>query len=211
MKCPVCEEVRCLDFASVEARRYWRCETCQATFMDPTMLPSPAAEIAEYQLHRNDPNDAGYREFLSQLAVPLLTRLSASSRGLDYGCGPGPALPVMLREAGHEVALYDPFFHREPNLLDTQYDFITCTEVIEHFHRPAEEFAKLEAMLRPGGMLGLMTRFQTDDTRFASWHYRRDPTHVVFYREATLRRVAERFGWSCEIPQANVAIMTKPH
>jgi SAM-dependent methyltransferase len=179
--------------------------------MDPTMLPSPAAELAEYQLHRNDPNDAGYREFLSQLAVPLLMRLSASSRGLDYGCGPGPALPVMLREAGHEVALYDPFFHREPNLLDTQYDFITCTEVIEHFHRPAEEFAKLDAMLRPGGLLGLMTRFQTDDTRFASWHYRRDPTHVVFYRGATLRLVARRFGWSCDIPQANVAIMTKPH
>jgi len=117
----------------------------------------------------------------------------------------------MLREAGHEVALYDPFFHREPKLLDIQYDFITCTEVIEHFHRPAEEFAKLDAMLRPGGLLGLMTRFQTDDTRFASWHYRRDPTHVVFYRGATLRLVARRFGWSCDIPQANVAIMTKPH
>lgn len=45
-----------------------------------------------------------------------------------------------------------------------------------------------------------MTCFQTDDARFAAWHYRRDPTHVVFYRESAFRRIAERFGWRCEVP-----------
>ena len=59
-------------------------------------------------------NDAGYRRFLSKLADPLMARLAPGARGLDYGCGPGPALAAMLREAGHEVALYDPFFAPDP-------------------------------------------------------------------------------------------------
>ncbi|MBS0543647.1 MAG: methyltransferase domain-containing protein, partial [Proteobacteria bacterium] len=82
--------------------------------------------------------------------------------------------------------------------------------VVEHFHHPAEEFARLDALLRPGGWLGIMTCFQTDDARFARWHYRRDPTHVVFYREATFRVIARRHGWVCEIPAKDVVLMCKP-
>lgn len=174
------------------------------------MLPAPEAELSEYLLHRNDPDDARYRRFLETLTKPLLERLPPGSCGLDYGCGPGPALAVMLREAGHDVALYDPFFHHDPAVLDNQYDFIACAEVIEHFHRPSEEFEKLNALLRPGGLVAVMTRFLSDDSTFAQWHYRRDPTHVVFYREQTLQRIAARFGWDCDIPCSNVALMIKP-
>lgn len=209
MRCPVCEEFECRPFEGVADRQYWRCEHCQATFLDPSMLPSPDAELAEYLLHRNDPGDVRYRRYLEPLTTALLQRLSPGSRGLDYGCGPGPALAAMLQEAGHEVALYDPFFHRDPAVLDTQYDFIACAEVIEHFHRPSEEFARLDAMLARGGVLGVMTRFLTDDTTFAQWHYRRDPTHVVFYQESTFRRIAGQFGWQCDIPCANVALLSK--
>ena len=90
------------------------------------------------------------------------------------------------------------------------YDFVTCTEVAEHFHRPADEFDRLERLLRPGGWLAVMTSFQTDDARFAGWHYRRDPTHVVFYRAETFRTIAARHGWDCEIPAKDVALMRKP-
>jgi cyclopropane fatty-acyl-phospholipid synthase-like methyltransferase len=106
--------------------------------------------------------------------------------------------------------LFDPLFFPAREALEDVYDFITCTETIEHFHRPAEEFARFDRMLRPGGWLALMTCFQTDDDRFAQWHYRRDPTHVVFFREATLRHIARRFGWACDIPVKDVALMRKP-
>lgn len=75
--------------------------------------------------------------------------------------------------------------------------------------RPAREFARLDALLEPGGWLAVLTTFQTEDAAFAGWHYRRDPTHVVFYRPQTFRRIARRHGWSCEIPCANVALMRK--
>lgn len=178
--------------------------------LDPGARLPPDEERAHYLHHENDMADAGYRRFLSKLADPLLARLAPRSRGLDYGCGPGPALAAMFTEAGHEMAVYDPFFAPDEAVLERQYDFVTCTEAAEHFHAPAEEFDRLAAQIRPGGFLGLMTCFQTDDARFANWRYRKDPTHVVFYREATIRFIADRLGMACEIPGKDVAILTKP-
>jgi len=191
----------------VDERDYWRCRACQVTFLDPGQRPDPAVERAEYLLHQNDAGQAGYRRFLGRLALPLLARLAPNSRGLDYGCGPGPVLAALLREAGHEMALYDPLFADDRAVLAQTYDFITCTEVAEHFHDPAREFRRLGDLLKPGGVLAVMTSFQTEDARFADWHYRRDPTHVIFYREASFRDLARRQGWRCEIPCQNVVLL----
>ncbi|MFV8824433.1 class I SAM-dependent methyltransferase [Thauera sp. WH-2] len=208
--CPVCLDPAPRPFITVGGRDYWRCEICEATFLVPAQRPAQADERAEYLLHANDLQDIGYRRFLFRLAEPLLVRLPPACDGLDYGCGPGPALATMLREAGHRVALYDPFFAPDAAVLMRRYDFITCTEVAEHFHDPATEFSRFDRMLHPGGWLALMTCFQTDDARFANWHYRRDPTHVVFYREATFRHIARLLGWQCEIPCKDVVLMQKP-
>ncbi|MDY0105805.1 MAG: class I SAM-dependent methyltransferase [Giesbergeria sp.] len=210
MLCPVCAADATRHFQRIDTRDYWRCAVCAATFLDPAHWPDRAIERAEYHLHHNDPDDPGYRAFLARLATPLQERLPPGLHGLDYGCGPGPALARMLREAGHAVALYDPLFFNDPGVLDRPYDFITCTEVAEHFHRPAEEFVRLDRLLRPGGWLGIMTTFQTRDEAFAGWHYRRDPTHVVFYRAETFQVIARRHAWQCDIPRPNVVLMRKP-
>lgn len=189
---------------------YWRCSACLATFLDAARLPSRAIERERYRLHQNHPADLNYRNFLAKLTTPLLARLPPRQTGLDYGCGPGPALAEMLQEAGHSVHLYDPFFHPDATAFERTYDFITCSEVAEHFHRPHDEFLRLHQLLRPNGWLALMTTFQTDDARFFNWHYRRDPTHVTFYRAATFHCLAAQFGWTCHIPCSNVVLMQKP-
>ena len=208
--CPVCHAPSPQHFLCVDERDYWRCDVCEARYLDPRQRTGPQDERAHYLLHDNDPHDLRYRTFLSKLADPLLGKLGTGMHGLDYGCGSGPALAAMLREAGQNMALYDPFFYPDPQPLAQTYDFITCTEVAEHFHRPGEEFDRLDVMLRPGGWLGVMTCFQTDDARFANWHYRKDPTHVVFYRETTFQMIATQRGWTCEIPVKDVALMQKP-
>jgi hypothetical protein len=209
-QCIVCGTLSAGFFVSVDGNRYERCDTCRATFLDPGQRLPLDHEHRQYRFHQNDPDDQDYRRFLSKLVNPLLERLPAEAKGLDYGCGPGPALACMLREAGHRVRLFDPLFFPDPGPLGDRYDFIVCTEVMEHFHRPAEEFARLDRMLRPGGWLGFMTCFQTDDDRFEDWHYRRDPTHVVFFQEATIRYIARQFQWRCDIPVKDVALMQKP-
>ncbi|MEZ5933840.1 MAG: class I SAM-dependent methyltransferase [Alphaproteobacteria bacterium] len=207
--CPVCRAERPRAFMEVAGRRYWRCDVCAATFLDPAQRPTPDQELAHYRHHRNDPDDPRYRAFLSRLADPLLDRLRPGMTGLDYGCGPGPALAAMLEEAGIRMALYDPFFHPGSDALQRDHDVVTLSEVAEHFFEPALEFERLDRLLRPGGWLGVMTCFQTDDDRFAAWHYRRDPTHVVFYRARTFEVIAEQHGWRLEIPRKDVALLQK--
>lgn len=208
--CPVCREPGPAPLMSIDGQDYWRCGLCQARFLDPCQRMGAAEERAHYLTHENGLGDPGYRRFLSKLAVPLLKRLEPGLSGLDFGCGPGPALAEMLREAGHAMALFDPFFAPDPAVLDQRYDFITCTEVLEHLHHPGDVFDQLDTLLRPGAWLALMTCFQTDDALFATWRYRAEPTHVVFYRETTLRWIAADRGWSCEIPVKDVALMRKP-
>ena len=182
-------------FATVEGRRYLRCGACRLTFLSREQLPDRAEEKRQYDLHRNDPDDAGYRRFLGQVAEPLMARLPAPARGLDFGCGPGPALARMLEEAGFEMQVWDPIYADRPEALDGSYDFVTCTEVLEHLHQPAREWARFQTLVAPGGWLGIMTRFLTDDAHFPRWHYRRDPTHVCFWQPHTFHWLAARDGW----------------
>ncbi|MEM7422444.1 MAG: class I SAM-dependent methyltransferase [Pseudomonadota bacterium] len=208
--CPVCRSVDVRHLMQLAGQVYWRCDRCEATFLDPVHHPDAATERAQYMLHENDVDDPRYRRFLSKLADPLAERLPPAGRGLDYGCGPGPALAAMLEQAGHSVALFDPFFFPDRAVLTGSYDFITCTEAAEHFFAPATEFERLNELLRPGGWLGVMTCFQTDDAKFATWHYRRDPTHVVFYRVKTFDVVARQNGWQMVCPAKDVALFQKP-
>lgn len=196
-------------FQVVDGVVYHRCGYCQATLMAPEHWPDSERERAVYLLHDNDPDDPGYRTFLSRLAVPLSERLETGMSGLDFGCGPGPALARILEEAGMRVSLYDPWFAPDRSVLEHRYDFITCTEVVEHLQRPALVFRDLDNLLKPGGVLAVMTCFQTDDSRFANWHYRRDPTHIVFYREETLAVIAGQRHWSVDIPCKDVVFFRK--
>ena len=207
--CRVCGRRTLRTLAVIDAQTYWRCGTCQATLLADAHLPTRVAEHARYAQHNNDPNDKAYRAFLQRLSDPLLKRLPAAQEGLDYGCGPGPALAQILGDAGHTMQIYDPIFFPDTDPLERDYDFITCTEVVEHFHHPRAEFQQLDRLLRPGGTLAIMTNFQTDDEQFANWHYRRDPTHVTFYREATFRSIAQDLEWICHIPARNIVIMQK--
>lgn len=209
-QCPVCEQGEPTHFQTIKETRYHRCPVCQATLMAADCRLPPADEKAVYTLHDNDPDDPGYRRFLSRLSDPLTKRLSPGHSGLDFGCGPGPALAQMLEESGMRMSLYDPYFYPDKSALQRRYDFVTCTEVVEHLYHPASILRQLDSLLEPGGFLGVMTCFQTDDARFANWHYRRDPTHVVFYKQETLQWLADRHGWLLEVPTKDVAIFTKP-
>ena len=184
MHCPLCAELG-QDFYQDRRRHYLRCGRCLLVWVPPAFFLPPAAEKAEYDLHQNSPDDPAYRAFLGRLLVPLMRRLPAAASGLEFGCGPGPALAAMLREAGHEVRLYDPFYFPDIDALEGCYDFITATEVVEHLHRPGAELQTLWSRLRPGGILGLMTKLVRDRDAFAKWHYKNDPTHVCFFSVET--------------------------
>ncbi|MZR62826.1 methyltransferase domain-containing protein [Alcanivorax sp. DP30] len=208
MDCTLCR-TPAQRFTQVDNREYFRCPCCQLTFEHPDKLPSPEQEKGQYDLHENQPDDPGYRRFLSQLADPLMALLPDDAQGLDFGCGPGPALATMLQEQGFDCETFDPLYAPDTSVLDRHYDFVTCTEVIEHLHQPAREWDWFAAHVKPGGWLGIMTRWLIDDTAFANWHYRRDPTHVCFWQPATFEWLARQQGWSLHLTGNPVVLMQK--
>ncbi len=207
--CPLCGATDHTLYHRDRSRSYRHCGCCTLVFVPPTAHLQPAAEQAYYDLHENDPADAGYRRFLARLAHPLLKRIAPGARGLDFGCGPGPALAQMLQEAGMHVRLYDRFYVPDKSVWQQQYDFICATEVVEHLQKPSHEFERFFAHLRPGGWLGVMTKRVRNQAAFATWHYITDPTHICFYSRETLQWIAKRWHATIQFPAADVALFQK--
>lgn len=208
-QCPLCSATAGSLFFSDKRRDYWRCQQCALVYVPPEFHLDSAAERAEYDKHENDVEDPGYRKFLSRLAVPLTEYLFPASSGLDFGCGPGPALAQMLREAGHRMAVYDPFYAPDKAVLETRYDFITATEVVEHLHKPGDELSRLWGMLTPGGVLAVMTKLVLDRAAFSSWHYKNDPTHVCFFSRESWQWWAQKQGAGVSFRGADVILLGK--
>ncbi len=120
------------------------------------------------------------------------------------------AYEIRLSLGGSGMGIRDsPLYAADPTALDTQYDFVTCTEVLEHLHWPGREWQRFEALLKPGGWLGVMTRFLTDDEHFPRWHYRRDPTHVCFWQPRTFQWLAREHGWELVAADNPVALLRR--
>ncbi len=207
--CSVCGSNEIRPFMLVGDKYYWTCNVCKARILSCKHWLSKEEEFKYYQTHENISSDPAYQKFAAQLALPILDKLVPNSSGLDFGCGPDSALSAILRQHGHNMTLYDPFFFPAKKSLKKTYDFIVCSEAAEHFHQPAKEFKKFNSLLNENGWLGIMTNFQTENARFKNWHYRRDPTHVVFYRKETFEVIGKQFRWTAYFPSRNVVIFQK--
>lgn len=207
--CPLCHKEQPFLEARIGAKYYWRCQDCRMIFLSPEQRLGEKEERERYLEHENNPSDPQYRQFLSQLSLHLTPHLPLGAHGMDYGAGPGPTLSVMLEEQGFRMSIYDPFFAPDTLVLERIYDFITCTEAVEHFYDPAREFTRMDDLLKPGGWLGIMTEMVTPDNDFKSWWYHRDPTHVCFYRQETMAWMAGKFSWALMLTHKNVTLFRK--
>jgi SAM-dependent methyltransferase len=101
----------------------------------------------------------------------LRHRALARGRMLDIGCGTKPYATVfgglVDRHIGvdvpftmHGVKAIDAFApsHRLP-FRDSSFDFVLCTEVLEHVPDPGEAWREIGRVLRPGGVTIVTTPF----------------------------------------------------
>ncbi|MFO7656607.1 MAG: class I SAM-dependent methyltransferase [Bacteroidales bacterium] len=157
---------------------------------------SAKSEKKRYLTHNNGIQYKGYVDFLNQAIEPALPLLNKDMQGLDFGCGPTPTLSVILEQQGYKCDNYDPLFF--PGLPEKKYDFIFATECFEHFFFPAKEIQLIKNLLKPGGILTIMTETWKSDEAFASWYYAKDSTHVSFFHNHTFGFIAEKFGFEAK-------------
>ncbi|QJR80988.1 class I SAM-dependent methyltransferase [Alteromonas pelagimontana] len=209
MFCPLCHSSSTF-YHQDKRRQYFQCGRCELVFVSPEALPTRYQEEQEYRLHENHLEDAGYRRFLMRLAMPLLEVLdNRRCLGMDFGCGPAPLLRRILEKSGHSVNLYDPYFYPDTAPLSLQYDFISCSEAMEHFHQPAREIALFDKLLKPGSWLAIMTKRVLSKEKFKTWHYKNDMTHVSFFSEATFNYIGKTWDYKVQFVDSDVVLLQK--
>lgn len=175
--------------------------------MDAGCVPDRETEKKRYQLHNNTLSNTGYRTYLESFWNAVSAHAHAlglaTGKVFDFGCGPVPALVMLLEEKGIQCRGWDPLFSADTPFFEGGADIVTCLEVAEHFYDPEEGFAGLYESVRPGGLCAIGTRTlpsENTDNReyFRSWWYRQDITHVAFYTKDALCQLASRAGfrWS---------------
>lgn len=189
MKCPLCLS----DLIHKIDSYYYHCEVCFAYVKDRLYYFSSEKEKQHYEFHNNDINDLGYQKFTSPITHEIRSRISPDTLGLDFGCGTGPVITKQLVELGYTINLYDPYFYPDLSYKNFFYDYIFSCEVFEHFYHPAEEILQLKQLLKPKGLLLIMTHLYENQSSFDTWYYRKDETHVFIYTAQTIEYIAQKY------------------
>jgi SAM-dependent methyltransferase len=190
--CPLCNNTG----EPFHNEEFFRCKNCQGIFRPKVFYPSPTAEKHRYEQHNNDVNDERYQQFVSPITTAVLKERASTDIGLDFGAGTGPVISKILKDNDFIIHQYDPFFHKNLDLLKKTYDYIVCCETIEHFHDPKKEFSLLKKLLKPKAVLYCMTHIYNSEILFADWYYRKDPTHVFIYQKETFEWIVDEFDFS---------------
>lgn len=190
--CPLCDG-RSRKFYQDQ---FLQCDSCKGIFRPKKNLPTEEAEKHRYEQHNNDVNDLGYQKFVSPITDAVFSNYDKSHNGLDFGSGPSSVISKLLRDKNYNINQFDPYFHNQPEVLNHQYDYIICCEVIEHFHFPYQEFKQLHKMLLPGGKLFCMTHLYSSEQNFDQWYYKNDFTHVFIFQKETIEWIKDEFNFS---------------
>ena len=193
MYCPLCNSQAEETFGA-NGKTYHRCSHCGLVYMDENDRLGADDEKKRYSFHQNSIDDEGYVTFLGRVIEPMMKHLSVGMKGLDYGCGPNPVLAQIIKDKGFECDFYDTFFFPQCNF-EGKYDFIFATECFEHFFNPGHELDKICTMLNSDGILGIMTEFLPQNTDFADWYYKNDPTHVCFYDRKSINYICKKYNF----------------
>ena len=200
--CPLCDTPGTLFAIDLPTKRlraprraYCECHGCGAVFVPPSYRLPVETEYLRYRRHDNHTSNEAYVAYqlgiTREFVLPNLPPPPAEV--LELGGGPAPLVAQELQAIGYRVAGFDPAFAPNAAVLERRYDAIVAIEVIEHLREPRSFFEQIGRCRRTGGIVMLQTHLWrgADAAAFVRWHYRSDPTHIVFYRLRTMQRVAE--------------------
>ena len=182
---------------------------CKSVLLHPDHYLSPDEEKNHYLTHQNDVNDHRYQEFVSPLVKAVINNQILTEKGLDFGSGTGPVITKLLRDSSYDVTTYDPFFDANPSALTSTYDYIICSEVMEHFHNPYEEFKVLSSLLNNSGSLYCMTQLYHEGIDFKTWRYKNDPTHTIFYHSDAISYITNEFGFQSNFIYGRLIVLNR--
>lgn len=189
MKCIICGCNTTFD------QGYYFCSCCKFVFKSKELFLSSENEKQRYISHNNSIEDIKYVEYFKTFIDSALIPYINGTSGLDYGSGKNKVLAQILkRDYNLNVDSYDKYFVNDVTL-NNQYDFITCTEVIEHVSDPLMFLRDLDNFLVSSKTISIMTNLLDSVEDFFNWWYIRDETHICFFSIKTFEIIAKKMNY----------------
>ncbi|HBD95265.1 MAG: hypothetical protein A2015_16265 [Spirochaetes bacterium GWF1_31_7] len=196
MECILCQSINNFEIHfGNKNKTYYKCNNCDLLFLDSSHLPAFFEEKSRYLTHENNIENKGYVSFLMTAIEPALSFFKKGMKILDFGCGPGPTLNLILKNNGFDCDIYDPIFYPEIDRTK-KYDAIFATECFEHFFNPLKELKMIDTFLQSNGFLIIMTELWSETKPLSEWWYSKDITHVTFYKKSTFEYIADTFHYT---------------
>ena len=176
---------------SLDRYDLYQCPVCE--FVKKKNILSSCLEKARYDQHVCD---SGYLKYMNNVYDKIKAYLN-DGISLDYGCGQIHALSDILVSNNRMCDYYDLYYFNK--LENKLYDNIILIEVLEHIFEPLDELIKIKSMLNKNGRIIVMTGFVPKD--FSNWWYLRDSTHVSFFKESSIKKLADLLDMDLDIYQ----------
>ncbi|WP_241855421.1 class I SAM-dependent methyltransferase [Sulfurimonas xiamenensis] len=192
-KCKICDN-ETIDIVDNKTKKiYHKCLECEYIFLDEFFYVDEVREKKHYDKHHNSFESLGYvkmfEDLIEEFVAPLKENIKSA---LDFGCGEGEVLPILLERNNIVCDRYDLFYFPQKVYLGKEYDIILSTEVFEHLKNPLEIFKELLSYVKKDGYLLLMSTFHpSNDEKFLKWWYIRDITHIGFFNLKTFEYIAD--------------------
>ncbi len=195
-KCKICNSNTTI-ISHPKFGNYLYCSNCEFISKNNLERLNKEEEKQRYSHHHNSIEDKSYVDyFCKYLNEAVIPYVGEGKKGLDFGSGPSPVLAELLElEFKFKMDIYDYYFSPEKIYNGRKYDLVTSTEVVEHLDDPLEYFDLFSKLLKPKGVLAIMTHFHRNDkTHFLEWPYIRDRSHISFYTPKTMEYIANKVG-----------------
>src|SRR5258708_9625296 len=182
-QCRICGSC---DTAKFEAQAYvwWKCFRClgiqkQLTYdeyqaLNPTYDPGAYLNSKDRNEIERHLNVAQKRRFLSKCVQAFATKTNPAARFLDVGCGMGGYM-LAAQQLGFQVLGFEPSLNHAHVAIDVlnlpvitdyfsieqlnqqSFDVVMLSHVIEHIYEPGNMVRSLISILKPGGLLIIVT------------------------------------------------------
>jgi len=177
-------------------KNYHKCLVCQYIYLDEKFYIDEYNEKKHYDKHHNNLESLGYvkmfNDLIDEFIEPYIKEIKTA---LDFGCGEGEVLPILLERRYIKCDRYDLFYYPKKIYENKKYDLIVSTEVFEHLQNPLKKFKEILYSVKKNGYIILMSSFHpNNDDEFLKWWYIRDVTHIGFFNIVTFEYIASELN-----------------
>lgn len=210
--CRICQSTSLLFYR--DHRAFFLCPICLLIFI--TDVPEKHVEEKHYR-SQWETTEPGFWKDQADGILRYIEKHKVPERILDFGAGSGE-LTAELKRRGYDATALEPM--RDGFLKDQHYphpfDVVIAVEVIEHLADVWEELRQIEQVLAQGGLIlfstGMTNPFiESPDAveHFKKWWYKDDPTHLNFFCNRTLNKIAELGPYDIDVYEDQVFVLRK--